>query len=96
LKKNFFSTKKTMDSQLDCLKSLFGDLSQDKIYEMCQEACLCDTLRLEEPVCTDPSIFERFCPAAWFTTIPPSPSTTTTTTTTTYESIFFGSTSAVL
>jgi len=57
-----------MESQLDCLKSLFGDVDSGKIYEICQGSCLCDALSLEDPMCTDPSIFHKFCPSDWFST----------------------------
>ncbi len=57
-----------MESQLDCLKSLFGDVDSGKIYEICQGSCLCDALSLEDPMCTDPSIFHKFCPSEYFST----------------------------
>jgi len=37
-----------MESQLDCLKSLFGDVDSGKIYEICQGSCLCDALSANE------------------------------------------------
>jgi len=81
---------------LECVKNLFGDLDETKVYSLCELSCLCvDTVDVtvgvtpEEPLCTDSAIIDRFCPREWFEPVVAAvvtavtASTTTPTTTTT-------------